>query len=80
MRMVGVSDAKKNLTALLNDVEGGAQVTITRRNKPIARLVRVEAGFDRAKARQAAEGLRALSKTTTLGGLTLKALREEGRR
>lgn len=80
MHSVGVFEAKNRLTALLNEVEGGGEVIITRRGKPVARLTSIEPGFDRAKARQAADGLRQASKGQTLGGLTLKELISEGRR
>ncbi len=80
MHMVGVFEAKNHLTALLDEVEGGGEVLITRRGKPVARLVPAEPGFDRARARRAAAGLRAASKGLTLGGLTLKELISEGRR
>ncbi len=80
MHTVGVFEAKNRLTALLDEVEGGGEILITRRGKPIARLVRAEPGFNRAKARLAADGLRAASKGQTLGGLSLKALISEGRR
>lgn len=80
MHTVGVFEAKNHLTALLDEVEGGGEVIITRRGKPIARLAPLETGFNRAKARLAAEGLRATSKGQTLGGLTLKELISEGRR
>jgi prevent-host-death family protein len=80
MQTVGVFEAKNRLTALLDEVEAGGEVVITRRGKPVARLVAAEVGFNRDKARRAAEGLRSASKGQTLGGLTLKALIAEGRR
>ena len=80
MHTVGVFEAKNKLTALLDEVEAGGEVLITRRGKPVARLVRAEPGFDRAKARRAADGLRAASKGHTLGGVSLKELISEGRR
>ncbi len=80
MHTVGVFEAKNHLTALLDEVEGGGEVIITRRGKPIARLTPMEHGFNRAKARTAAEGLRAASKGQALGGITLKELISEGRR
>ena len=81
MSMVGVFDAKNRLTALIDEVErGGEEVVITRRGKPVARLVPAAGGFSRAGAAQAVEELRALSKGKTLGGLSIKALIEEGRR
>ena len=80
MQVVGVFDAKTRLTALLDEVERGGEVLITRRGKPIARLVPAETGFDRAKARRAADGLLEASKGLTLGGISLKELINEGRR
>ena len=80
MHIVGVFEAKNRLTALLDEVEDGGEVLITRRGKPIARLVPAEPGFDRAKARRAADGLRAASKGQTLGGVSVRDLIDEGRR
>ena len=37
MRIVGVFEAKTRLTALLDEVEEGGEVMITRRGKPVAR-------------------------------------------
>lgn len=56
MNTIGVFEAKNRLAALLDEVEEGGEVLITRRGKPVARLVPAEAGFDRARARQAAPG------------------------
>lgn len=64
----------------MDEVEGGGEVMITRRGKPIARLVPAETGFNRDKARRAAEGLRTASKGQTLGGLSIRDLIDEGRR
>ncbi len=80
MHTVGVFEAKNRLTALLDEVEEGGEVLITRRGKPVARLVRAEAGIDRSKARRAAAGLRTFSKGQTLGDLSLRELISEGRR
>lgn len=80
MHIVGVFEAKNRLTALLDEIQEGGEVLITRHGKPIARLVPAEPGFNRAKARRAADGLRAASKGRTLDGLTLGELIGEGRR
>ena len=80
MHTVGGVEARNHLTTLLNEAEGGGEAIITRRDKPIVRIAPLETGFDRAKARAVAEGLRAAGKGQTLGGLTLKALISEGRR
>ncbi len=76
---VGAFDAKNQLSALLDKVEKGAEVVITRRGKPVAKLVPAAPGFDREKARRAAAGLRQLSRTATLGGIKIKELIEQGR-
>ena len=80
MHTVGVFEAKNRLTALLDEVESGGEVIITRRGKPIARLAPLEGGFNRAKARAAADGLRTASKGLSLGGVSIKDLISEGRR
>jgi antitoxin (DNA-binding transcriptional repressor) of toxin-antitoxin stability system len=40
MRSVGLAEAKAQLSALLDAVEMGDEVVITRRGQPVARLVR----------------------------------------
>ena len=80
MRTVGVFEAKNRLTALLDEVESGGEIIITRRGKPIARLAPLETGFNRARAQAAADGLRKASKGLSLGGVSLRALIDEGRR
>lgn len=79
MLTVGAFDAKTHLSSLLEQVAAGEEVVITKHGKPIARLVRADE-VDRAKANEAVEELRRLRKTTTLGGLSWKALRDEGRK
>ena len=41
MASVSVHEAKTNLSRLLAQVEAGAEIVITRNNRPVARLVRV---------------------------------------
>ena len=79
MREVGASEAKNRLGALLDSVERGEEIVITRRGKPVARLVPAEVGFDRTKARRAVAGLLEASRGVTLGGLKIKDLINEGR-
>ena len=80
MQSVGVFDAKNRLTTLLNEVEAGREIVITRRGKPVARLVPADTGFDRTKAGRAAAGLRLASTGQTLGGISIRDLVDEGRR
>jgi prevent-host-death family protein len=39
MRSAGIREARQNLSALLEEVKKGREVTITDRGKPVARLV-----------------------------------------
>jgi len=79
MREVGAFEAKNKLGTLLDWVEAGEEVLITRRGKPVARLVSAEPVFDREKARRAVEGIIETRKGVTLGGLRIKDLINEGR-
>ena len=76
MREIGAFEAKNNLGALLSWVENGEEVLITRRGKPVARLVPV---IDRAKALDAVAGIREARRGLTLGDLEIKDLVDEGR-
>jgi prevent-host-death family protein len=78
--LVGAFEAKNKLSALLYEVEHGGEVTITRRGKPIAKLVSATRALNHEKAKRAAETIRAMRKGVTLGGLRIKDLIEEGRR
>ncbi len=79
MREMGAFEAKNKFGQLLDQVEHGAEIVITRRGKAIARLVPAEPGFDRAKARRAVAGILEISKHATLDGLKIKDLINEGR-
>ena|SRR5258708_2193808 len=80
MREIEAFEAKRKLSALLDEVARGAEIRITRRGKAVARLVPVEFGFDRRKAKRAAAGLRQASKGLMLHDLRIKDLIDEGRR
>jgi prevent-host-death family protein len=79
MREIGSFEAKNKLSALLDQVEHGAEIVITRHGKAVARLVPAGPGFDREKAKRAAAGLRETSKGVMLRGLKIKDLINEGR-
>lgn len=80
MREVGAFEAKNTLGALLDMVQKGEEVVITRHGKPVARLVR-ETGRAQARerARHAADALAELAHGATLGGLSVRELIDEGR-
>ncbi len=74
---VGAFEAKTHFSQLLNEVEGGAVVKISRRGKPIAVLKQDDA-ISRENTLNAIQKLRTLCKRkTTLEEIT--KLRDEGR-
>ena len=79
MRKVGAFEAKNTLGTLLDRVEKGEEVVITRRGKDVARLVPAASG-DRARAENTARALMEVSRGLSLGGVAIKDLINEGRR
>lgn len=79
MREVGAFEAKNRLGALLDRVERGEEIVITRHGRAVARLVPVTPGFDRERARRTAREILEAGKGVTLGGLEPKELIAEGR-
>ena len=45
MKTVGIFDAKTHLSSLVDEVERGGEVVITRHGKPVAKLVRTDDPF-----------------------------------
>lgn len=76
---VGAFAAKTHLSALLDKVSQGQEVVITRRGKPVARLVPA-AQVERSETESVIAELRRRRAGLTLGGLHWKDLRDEGRR
>lgn len=74
MANVGAYEAKTHLPRLLDEVEAGASITITRNGRPVATLMPV-AGVDDAVAR-----ILQLRESVKKGKLSMKALINEGRR
>jgi prevent-host-death family protein len=77
MRIVGAFEAKNKLSELLDEVERGGEIVITRHGKPVARLVANERKDEDERRRDAVENLRALRDSLRSRGV---ALRDEGRR
>jgi prevent-host-death family protein len=78
MKQVGVYEAKTQLPRLLDEVEQGETITITRYGRPIARIVPLRGR--RRSVSEAIEALEEFRRGHTLGGLTVRELIEEGRR
>jgi len=79
MRTIGAFEAKNRLSELLQTVENGEEVTITRHGRPVARLVPVGQS-DREKVRKTIEWLKEFRKHHSLDGLNIKDLINEGRK
>ncbi len=79
MRTIGAYQAKTHLAELLDAVSKGERITITRRGTPIATLTPYD-GDARPDPDLAISALRRLRKGVTLGGESLRAMIDEGRR
>jgi prevent-host-death family protein len=82
---VGAHDAKTHLAQLLDRVERGEEIVITRRGRAIARLSPAAPGHDVAAARAAVAALGALREqiareSGTMTMAEILALRDEGRK
>lgn len=80
MREIGAFEAKNKFGQLLDWVEHGEEVTITRHGKEVARLVPSRTGYNREAARAAALRIHAMREGVTLGRIKIKDLINEGRR
>jgi len=79
MREVGAFEAKNRLGTLLDWVENGEEVVITRRGKAVARLVPLESVANGEGARRAAEAILARRPANTFSRSEIRALLDEGR-
>jgi prevent-host-death family protein len=83
MREIGAFEAKNKLGQLLDLVEQGEEITITRHGKEVARLVPARPMRSRDQARAALQRMRARAEQRKLGRFNWnewKAYRDEGRR
>ena len=79
IKTVGAYEAKTHLASLLNQVAKGKEVVITKRERPVARLVAVES--PRVKREDVFRRIRALHARLSLAeGETAKELIKAGRR
>lgn len=81
MAEVGAFKAKNMLSALLDRVERGEEIVITRHGKPVARLVPNAGGIDRSQAQAAIQRIRARASEIKqqFDWKLLKAERDAGR-
>jgi prevent-host-death family protein len=80
MQTIQASEAKAHFLRILDDVERGESIIITRRGKPIARI-QPEREFDAERARQAFEEILEIRKgTLPMTVEEILSARDEGRR
>jgi antitoxin (DNA-binding transcriptional repressor) of toxin-antitoxin stability system len=80
MTEVALFEAKNRLSELIDRVQSGEVIIITRRGKVVAQLGLPEAGDSAARAQDAIARLRASRKGVSLRGLKSRDLIAEGRR
>jgi prevent-host-death family protein len=82
MAEIGTFEAKNRLSELLDKAERGEETIITRRGRPVAKLVPMSSPSVRDRALQAAERIRQRAREMNLGPFDWeewKRYRDEGR-
>ena len=77
---VGAYEAKTHLSELLEKVEAGEEITITKHGAPVARLVPIKREASAEERVAAIRRIQKLGAGLSLGGLKIKDLISEGRR
>lgn len=83
MLQIGAFEAKNTFGSLLDRVEAGEEILITRHGKPAARLTKPITEFDRAQARAAVARIRERAREMKTGPFDWeewKSYRDEGKR
>jgi prevent-host-death family protein len=80
MSTVGAFEAKTHLSRLLDKVEAGEEVTITRHGEPVAKLVPVKPARTKKEVDALIAEIKRTRKGTSLGGLSIRQLVNEGRK
>lgn len=81
MKSIGAFDAKTHFSQLLLEVEKGGKFIITKHGNEVAMLVPIIKASESNTTLEAINAIRRLRKGITLGkNLTIKSLREEGRK
>lgn len=79
MSKVGAFEAKTHLPSLLERVQKGERIVITKHGHPVAELIPFKER-DTEKIRTAVDNLKAFQKTHSLDGLSIREMIEEGRK
>lgn len=79
MKRIGAYEAKTHLAKLLDEVERGERIAITRHGVPVAELVPVSHAV-RGRDSSVIDAIKKFRKGKRLGKLKIRSLVEEGRR
>lgn len=77
---VGAYEAKTRLSELLEKVEAGEEITITKHGAPVAKLVPIKREASVEERADAIQRIQKLAAGLSLGGLKVRDLINEGRR
>ncbi len=77
---MGAFEAKTHFSKILEVVEAGEQVIITKHGHPVARIVPFKEKEDRKQAGDIITQLEEFNRAHTLGNVDWKTLRDEGRK
>jgi prevent-host-death family protein len=77
---VGAYEAKTHLSELLEKVEAGQEITITKHGSPVAKLVPVKKKATADERAAAIQRIQTLGAGLSLGGLKVKDLIAKGRK
>lgn len=77
---IAANEAGEHFAELLDRVEDGAEVTITRNGSPVAKVVPVKRKSTQAERAEAIRSWREKAKGLSLGGLKIRDLINEGRK
>ena len=77
---VGAYEAKTRFSELLERVEAGGEIIVTKHGTPVAKLVPIKKASSAEQRAEAINRIQKLSAGLSLGGLKIKDLIEEGRR
>jgi len=79
-RTVGAFEAKTKLSSLLDAVQNGEEIVISRNGEPVARLIKYGADRTKAERQEIIRRIIERAKRLNIRGVSWKELRDEGRK
>lgn len=82
-KIVGCFEAKTNFNKIINNIVNGEEVVVTKRGKPVAKIIPIEKSIDTERVKNTFLRLNNLAKEMNLGKFDweeLKSYRDEGKK